>query len=95
MTNTPADSEFDAPIITTKKIRVYGLFSFIATTRHIFAGIADDIDAIFATAVQIDKSSQIEYNGQKFEITEEITAETYRIKSPYAYALKRVENTPV
>lgn len=94
MSSADGDTALDPSILTTKKIRIYGLFTTTFTERQIQTGIAKDADAALSTIGSINTSSQIECNNIVYEIIQESKGELYGVSDCYFYTLKKVENTP-
>lgn len=86
---TAGDTLLDVPRATTKRHRVYGIFT--VGTREILelVGTSLDGDAVFVTREQLAMTSQIEHEGIYYEITDERIVEPLHTGRHYAYVLRR------
>jgi hypothetical protein len=92
--STPGDTDMDSPVLTTVKIKIWGIFG--ATVNKQFSKVAwvEDVDAFVSVREPIDITSQIENDDILYEIVQEIKGEYYLGGKVYLYGLKRQESTP-
>ena len=88
------DTVLDSPVLTTIKVRVYGIFTATISERFRQMGISDDATSALAVRDQIDMTSQIEYNDVLYEIVQEIVGDRYLGGNVYVYGLRRMESVP-
>lgn len=83
------DTLLDTPTLTTKKHRVYGIFSFM--TKELFEkiGTSTQADAVLFTREQLTMTSQIEHNDIRYEITDERIIDPLHVRYGYVYILHK------
>jgi hypothetical protein len=86
---TAGDTPLDSPNLVTKRHRVYGIFRL--ATQELFEkiGVATQGDAAFYSREQIDMTSQLEYDGQRYEIAEELEVNPVHAGASWVYILRR------
>jgi hypothetical protein len=88
------DTVMDSPVLTTIKVRVYGIFTATITERFRQMGISSDADAALTVREEIDMTSQIEYNDVLYEMVQELKGDRYLTGAVYVYGLRRMESVP-
>ena len=88
------DSPLDTPVLTTIKIRIYGIFG--ATLNKMFSKVAweENVNAFVAVRNPIHLTSQVECDNILYEIIQEIKGQYYLGGSIYLYGLERREGVP-
>lgn len=94
MGSTDGDTVMDSPVLTTKKVKLYGIFTATISERFRQMGISSDADAALTLRNTIDMTSQIECEGDTYEIVQEIKGDRYLSGNVYVYGLRRMESVP-
>lgn len=88
------DTVMDSPVLTTIKVRIYGVFSVTISERFRQMGISPDATSALAVRERIDMTSQIEYENVKYEVIQELVGDRFNDRKLYTYGLRRMEGIP-
>lgn len=88
------DSVMDSPVLTTIKVRIWGIFTATISERFRQMGISADADAAVGVREPIALTSQVEYENVLYEIVQELKGDRYLQGATYLYGLRRMESVP-
>jgi len=89
MSTTAGDTPLDVPTSVTKRHRVYGTFRLANIALLEKIGTSKQGDALFVSRETVNIESQIEYDGNLYEITDRIDAKPLHAGAIYTYVLHR------